>query len=93
MSELREVSGVEEPVVEFARRNGWKVRKLQFIGRRSAPDRLFFKKDRLPIFVEFKRPGKKPDVQQQREIDRMRANGLTVYVISDVDEGCRIFYG
>jgi hypothetical protein len=90
MTELREASGVEDPVVAFAKQWGWKVRKLKWIGRRAAPDRMFFRAGKI-VFVEFKRAGKAPNVLQEREIKRMRDNGLTVHVIDDADVGRALF--
>lgn len=71
-------SPIEDWVCDKAEAAGWLVRKLQWVGRRNAPDRLFAKDGRV-VFIEFKAPGKAPRVTQQREIDRMVAAGLEVY--------------
>jgi len=80
---------------------GGEVRKVQWIGRRGAPDRLvmlpatWFKKLEAPfgltgnfpaqtIWVELKAPGKKPELHQLREHDRMRAMGQRVEVIDSL---------
>jgi hypothetical protein len=39
------------------------------------------------FFVEFKREGMKPTPAQQREHDRLREQGVLVYVIDDVMAG------
>lgn len=81
---------IEGSVFAYAEMNGWLVRKLSWIGRRGAPDRLFMKEGRA-IFVEFKATGEKPDPIQVREIARMRKAGMTVYVIDDIEVGCALF--
>lgn len=88
---LREVSGVEKPVIAYAQSRGFLYRKVGWIGRVGAPDRLFSRADTGPFFVEFKRPGKKPLPHQEREIDRMRAAGITVHVIDNVEAGRALF--
>lgn len=83
-------SVIENTVCEHAARNGWLVRKLSWIGRRGAPDRLFMKGG-LAIFVEFKATGEKPDPLQVREIERIRKAGMEVHVIDDIEVGCALF--
>lgn len=75
---------------------GWISRKLQWIGRRGAPDRLVAKPFRRPcphcgtrgrvVLIEFKRKGERPDGQQQKEIDRLRNAGLDVRIIDDMTD-------
>lgn len=81
---------IERTVVDFAESRGWLVRKVLYAGRRGAPDRWFFKGGQL-ILVEFKRPGRKPDGQQQREHDRLRGAGFPVYIIDSVEGGVGLF--
>lgn len=87
---LAEISGVEEPVCEFARGNGWLVRKVSCIGRRGFPDRFFAKGGRV-VLVEFKAPGKTPGAQQSREHRRLRKAGVEFYVIDNAAMGYAIF--
>ena len=72
-------SVIEDYVVETARKQGWFCRKVKWLGRRNAPDRLFAKDGRL-LFIEFKTPGGKPRAGQQREIKEMQAAGIEVHV-------------
>lgn len=72
-------SQIEHEVVFKARNAGWFVRKVAWIGRKSAPDRVFAKAGRT-VWIEFKRPGEKPDELQKREHDRMREAGMEVHV-------------
>ena len=74
---------IESPLEDFAcaeaEKTGWFVRKLQWAGRRNAPDR-FFAKDGRVVLIEFKRPNGKPRPGQAREIERLRAAGVEVFV-------------
>lgn len=83
-------SVIEGSVCAHSEMNGWLVRKLSWIGRRGAPDRLFMKGGRA-LFIEFKATGEKPDPLQVREIERMRKAGMEVHVIDDIEVGCALF--
>lgn len=85
---------IENHLVRRVREEGGEVRKVQWVGRRGAPDRLVM----LPstadanglayvactIWVELKAPGEKPQPHQQREHDRMRRMGQVVVVIDSI---------
>lgn len=85
---------VEDYFVKRCEAHGALVRKLAYIGRRGAPDRMVVWPEREhthdgwsfwtenPIdFVELKAPGKKPDPHQEREHERLRALGCNVFAI------------
>lgn len=76
---------IENHLVTEVRRLGGEVRKVQWIGRRGAPDRLAMLPGRAPIFVELKRPGLKAEPHQEREHARMRALGCRVVVIDTIE--------
>jgi streptogramin lyase len=63
---------------------GGEVRKVRWIGRRGAPDRLVMTPT-LTVWVELKAPGKTPEPHQLREHDRMRRLGHRVEVIDSFD--------
>jgi len=75
---------VEVPVTNLAKTAGFLVRKLQWIGRRGAPDRLFSHPIHGTFLVEFKAPGKEPTAQQFREIKRLRDSGIDAVWFDDV---------
>lgn len=85
---------VERYLVQRVRAMGGEVRKVQWIGRRGAPDRLVL----LPaadqgawtFWAELKSPGKKARVTQQREHDRLRAFGHRVEVIDSKESVDRV---
>lgn len=82
-------SVVETTVCLLAKDSGWLVRKLKWIGRRNAMDRLFAKDGRV-VFIEFKRPGKEPIAGQGKEIARFQEAGIECYAVDNIEQGCDI---
>ena len=93
MKALRE-RDIERRLVKRVKELGGEVRKVKWIGRRGAPDRLVM----LPantlaprtfpaqtIWVELKAPGKKAEAHQLREHKRMRKMGQRVVVIDSFE--------
>lgn len=82
----------EDYLVAQCEAHGALVRKLAYIGRRGAPDRMVvWPQEEPPLFggprrslvdfVELKAERKKPDAHQEREHKRLRALGCNVFVI------------
>ncbi|TPN04475.1 hypothetical protein [Mesorhizobium sp. B2-1-2] len=75
----------ELDAVAWAENNGWVVRKMQWVGRKSAPDRLFAGYGQL-FLIEMKRKGKTPSrdgklsAGQREEFARFAAVGVKVHV-------------
>jgi hypothetical protein len=76
---------IEVAAVEFAEARDWLVRKVAYVGRRSAPDRWFFRRGVL-VIIEFKRQGQAATLQQTREHNRLRAHGFEVHVVDSLDQ-------
>ena len=84
---------VERYLVKRVKEWGGEVRKVQWVGRVGAPDRIVM----LPctsrwgasysntFFVELKAPGEKPRGSQLREHKRMRDMGQRVIVIDSIE--------
>ena len=78
---------VEDYLVEQCEANGALVRKLAYVGRRGAPDRMViwpkghYAWDFNVDFAELKAPGQKADDHQAREHERLRALGCNVFLI------------
>ena len=90
---------IEKHLVKRVKELGGEVRKVQWVGRRGAPDRLVM----LPptngstdqdawladwskaYWVELKAPGAKPEAYQLREHERMREMGQRVVVIDSIE--------
>jgi hypothetical protein len=87
---------VEKYLVKKVKEAGGEVRKVKWIGRRGAPDRLVLLPDGRvfavddighgrAVWIELKKPGEKPEPHQSREHDRMRRLGQTVLVIDSFE--------
>ena len=82
---------IEKHLVQRVKALGGEVRKVQWIGRRGAPDRLVMcpnirrRGDDCTIWVELKAPGVKAEVYQLREHERMRKMGQRVVVIDSIE--------
>lgn len=77
-------SDIESYLVERVKSLGGEVRKVKWIGRNSAPDRVVMLPD-LTVWVELKAPGEKCRPNQIREHERMRRMGQRVEVIDSFD--------
>lgn len=89
-------SVIEKHLVKRVKELGGEVRKVSWIGRRGAPDRLVMMpasgdpSDDNPdmgqtIWVELKATGEVPEPHQEREHARMRAMGQRVEVIDSIE--------
>lgn len=89
-------SQIEKFLVEKVKGLGGEVRKVEWIGRNGAPDRLVMLPHMtyvgddvhlLPttLWVELKAPGEKARPSQLREHARMRAMGQRVVVIDSIE--------
>ena len=81
---------IERKVCDYARSCDFLVYKFTSPQRRSVPDRLFISPKGVTLFIEFKAPGKKCTEGQSREIGRLKAKNIPVFVVDDPDEGKRI---
>lgn len=85
---MREIV-IERYLVERVRSKGGEVRKVRWIGRKGAPDRVAMLPGGRLIWVEVKAPGEQPEPHQAREHARMRRTGQCVEVVDSfarVDE-------
>ncbi|HHW4679894.1 MAG TPA: VRR-NUC domain-containing protein, partial [Xylella taiwanensis] len=79
MNVLREHS-IERYLVSRVRAKGGEIRKVKWLGRHGAPDRIAM----LPsgtLWIELKAPGQTCRPHQQREHERMRRMGQRVEVV------------
>jgi len=84
---------IEEKVCAFAKSKGILVYKFTSPNRRSVPDRLFITVTGKVFFMELKRRGQKPTPAQAVEIDKIRAQGVQVFVVDDVEIGKAMILG
>lgn len=85
-------SYVEARLVSAVKQKGGEVRKLAWVGRSSAPDRVVMLPGGVIIFVELKKkggaatfPSNGHERRQLREHDRMRSMGQRVVVIDSLE--------
>ena len=85
-------SAIEKYLVTKVEFLGGEVRKVEWIGRRGAPDRLVMMPAGWTVtdpgwscWVELKAPGAKAKPHQVREHKRMRAMGQRVAVIDSIE--------
>lgn len=90
---------IETYLVKQVKALGGEVRKVKWIGRRGAPDRIVMLPCReiewygpdypvdpdRTIWIELKRPGEKVKPHQAREHDRMRKMGQRVEVVDSFE--------
>lgn len=87
---LREITGVQTPVIRHARSRGWTCWKMGIEGRNGCPDYWCFKAGVLFI-IEFKAPGKPRRKQQELRAAELEKQGFTVHVIDNADAGRALF--
>lgn len=75
---------VEQYLVEQVKAKGGEVRKVKWIGRNGAPDRIAMLPYRT-VWVELKAPGEKCRPHQIREHERMRRMGQRVEVVDSFE--------
>ena len=84
-------SEIEKYLVKRVKELGGEVRKVKWIGRNGAPDRLVMLPldqvdwQRSTIWVELKAPSKKAEPHQLREHKRMQAMGQRVEVVDSFE--------
>ena len=80
---------IEQDVCRYARKKGWVVYKFTSPGTRGVPDRIFMR-DGVVFFIEFKSPGQKPSRLQECVHRRIREQGIDVYVVDGIEQGCKL---
>ena len=89
-------SEIETYLVRRVKELGGECRKVQWIGRRGAPDRVVFLFGQT-LWIELKAPGEKLKPHQEREHQRMARHGCAVYTVDNIEQLERVltslFYG
>ena len=75
---------IEQHLVRRVKELGGEVRKVGWIGRSGAPDRLVLLPGGKTFWVELKATDQKPSRIQEREHTRMRVMGQDVVVIDSL---------
>ncbi len=78
---------IEGKVCDYAKGKGFLCYKFTSPARRSVPDRIFITPEGKVFFIEFKRLGAVSTAAQEVEQQKIRNQGITVYVVDRVAEG------
>lgn len=78
---------IENKVVKHAKKRGLVVRKMNGLGNRSWPDRLFMGRDASILWIEFKREGEEATPDQLLNHEMLKELGHHVHMVDDVNDG------
>jgi len=78
---------IEKAVCDYAKSKGILCYKFVSPGHAGVPDRMFITPTGNVFFIEFKRLGCVPTPLQWREIERLKSQGVDVYVVDNVKRG------
>lgn len=76
---------IEAYLVKRVKELGGEIRKVEWVSRRGAPDRLVMLSGKTPFWVELKATGEKPEPHQLREHNRLKEYGCVVHVIDSFE--------
>jgi hypothetical protein len=80
---------IEDVVVLWAKKHGFLAPKVKF-AEAGWPDRLFISPLGHTIFIEFKRPGERPDALQEYRLEHLRKRSIPSYWTDNTIEGINI---
>ena len=80
---------IEKAVCDYAKSLGFMHRKMNGLGSRSWPDRMFLKNGRV-LFIEFKRIGGRLSAGQDLMINELRRQKICVFVVDTIEKGKEI---
>ena len=78
---------VEKEVVAWWTKRGGLQIKLNILGRRGWPDRIFFPVGGKPVLIEFKRVNEDARALQAYVHGELRARGYGVYICENANDG------
>lgn len=85
MSKEQLESEIESDITDFAEVRGWWQAKFTSPGLRGVADRIFIRRGRH-VFIEIKRPGEEPTLQQQKRARDMRSAGAEVVWVDSLEK-------
>ncbi len=80
---------IEDRVVAWAKKNDFLAPKMKSV-EAGWPDRLFISPSGATIFIEFKRPGQKPDKLQEYRLNELQRRGVPATWVDNYDEAISI---
>jgi hypothetical protein len=86
---VKRESEIQEKVTKWAYFNGLLPVRINVTGRKGWPDYGYGYKAHM-CFIEFKRPGAKPEPLQAHVHGVLKEYGFKVYVVDDIDVGIKL---
>lgn len=83
----RKEADIEQDVWRYAKELGFYQRKYNSMAHSSVPDRVFISPFGLHLYIEFKRFGRTPTDNQEKELGDLNQHYQLTRVIDTVDEG------
>lgn len=80
---------IEKKVSDYAKSKGMLSYKFTSPSCRGVCDRVYLYKGKV-FFIEFKALGKKPSPLQERHHRRLKEQGVSFYVVDDVELGKKV---
>lgn len=80
---------IEDRVVRWAMKNGFLTPKVKF-AEAGWPDRMFISPYGHTFFIEFKRPGARPDALQAYRIQQLQDRGVPATWVASFEEAVRV---
>ena len=77
---------IQEYIKKRVQGSGGSYRKVRWEGRRGCPDCFVWWQWPMAAFIEVKAGRDRLSPMQAREIERMKADGVPVYVVSTVED-------
>lgn len=78
-------SDLQSDIIDYAHVRGWFCQKVAFVGRRGCMDVLAIRHGRH-VFIEVKKPGEEPTLQQSKVAREMRSAGADVYAVDSIEQ-------
>lgn len=85
---MKQESEIQEKVTLYASSIGMIPVRINVVGRKGWPDYGYGYKGRM-VFIEYKRPGEKPEPLQSYVHKQLNHCGFSVWVVDDINEGKR----
>lgn len=86
----RESTAVQAPAIAYAESRGWMITKFEGGSENGWPDTVAVRKG-VVVFVEFKKSGEVPRVQQLLRHDQLRAHGAIVTWFDNLEDAKEFF--
>ena len=82
-------SDLQSDIIDFAEMRGWWCQKIESRSARGVMDLLCIRHGRH-IFIEVKKEGEEPTMQQAKRARDIRSHGGEVYAVDNMEDARRI---